>query len=152
MKKIILVMGTGLGAGFLPLCPGTIGSLWGVMIYLGITLTISNFFFYLTITLAILLLGVWIAGKCENYLKKKDHQAIVIDEIGGFLVGMMGISFSFPALALGFIFFRLFDIVKPFHMEKLHNFPGGWGIVTDDIVAGLLTNIFLRALFSMLGW
>lgn len=152
MKKVILAIGTGLGAGYLPLCPGTLGTLWGVVIYGWIGILTTNLLWSIAVALGILFLGVWIGGECELFLKKKDHPAIVIDEVGGFLVGMIGIPLSLSFLALGFILFRVFDIVKPFRIDKLHRLPAGWGIVTDDLAAGVLTNLFLRILISMFGW
>jgi len=152
MKKVILAIGTGLGAGYAPLCPGTLGTLWGVIIYFWIGVITTNLLWYLGVVLGILILGVWVAGECEFFLEKKDHPAIVIDEVGGFLVGMIGISFSPLFLVLGFILFRIFDIVKPFRIDRLHRLPAGWGIMADDLAAGVLTNLFLRVLISMFGW
>jgi len=152
MKKIILAIGTGLGAGYIPFFPGTVGTLWGVVIYLLFQAITDNLMWYTAITLCILIIGVWTSGKCEVILKDKDHRSIVIDEIGGFLVGMIGISFSPFSLFLGFVFFRLFDITKPFYIYKLQNLPAGWGIVADDLAAGALANIFLRIIFSMFNW
>ena len=149
MKKIILAIGTGLGVGYFPFFPGTVGSLWGVLIYLLVGLFTISIWWHLSIAIGVILLGVWVSKKCEKILGKKDHPSIVIDEIAGFLVCMIGIPFSPIFLILGFVLFRLFDIVKPFHIDKLQNLPGGWGIVTDDLAAGLLANLFLRALISM---
>lgn len=152
MKKIILAIGTGLGAGYIPVFPGTVGTLWGVAIYLWLQLITTNPIWHTIVALSILIVGILISGKCEEILGNKDHQSIVIDEIGGFLIGMIGISYSPFSLFLGFILFRIFDIVKPFHINKLRHLPAGWGVVTDDLAAGILTNIFLRIVFSMLNW
>ena len=152
MRKVILAIGTGLGAGYVPLFPGTVGSGWGVVIYLLILLTSPDLLWRCIITLLVLIAGVWVSGKCEKILKTKDHQSIVIDEAGGFLVSMIGIPFSPLFLFLGFVFFRLFDITKPFHIDKLQRLNGGWGIVADDVAAGLLANLFLHILISMTGW
>jgi len=152
VKKVILALGTGLGVGYFPFCPGTVGSLWGVVIYLLIWLVTSSLWWQFVITVFILMAGVWICGRCEKVLKNKDHRSIVIDEVGGFLVSLIGFSFSIFFLFLGFIFFRLFDIIKPFRIDRLQHLPGGWGIVADDVAAGLLANLFLRILISMAGW
>jgi len=152
MKKIILAIGTGLGVGYIPFFPGTMGSLWGVIIYLLLQFFTFSLFWYMLVTFCIIFLGIWISGRCEKIFKDKDHRFIVIDEIAGFLVGMIGIP-PFPGfLILGFLFFRLFDIIKPFNIDKLQTLKGGWGVVLDDIAAGLLANMLLKILISMFGW
>jgi len=152
MKKLVTILGTGLGAGYIPFAPGTVGTLLGVILYL-ILIKISPF--YLSYLIAIIVfwgLGVWISGKCEDYLKEKDDEVIVIDEIAGFLITMFLIPFSFRFILLGFIFFRAFDILKPFKIEKIQKLPGGWGIMGDDLAAGILSNIMLHISISMFGW
>ncbi len=152
MKKLITILGTGLGVGYTPFVPGTVGTLLGVILYL---ILIKIFPFYLSYLIAIIVfwgLGVWISGKCENYLGRKDDQVIVIDEIAGFLITMFLIPFSFRFILLGFIFFRAFDILKPFKIEKIQKLPGGWGIMGDDLAAGILSNIMLYVSISMFGW
>ena len=152
MKKVVLALGTGLGAGYVPLCPGTVGALWGVVIYLLVRSATPNFWWHLSITLGVLIAGVWISGVCEKILGGKDHRRIVIDEVGGFLVGMIALPFSPFFLVVGFLLFRLFDIIKPFRIRRLQSLPGGLGIVADDVAAGLLTNLFLRIIIGMVGW
>lgn len=152
MRKIVLAIGTGLGAGYLPLCPGTAGTLWGVFIYLLVWPAVGGLWWHLGVALFVLGLAVWMGGKCEMIFKHRDHQFIVIDEIGGFLTAMVGLPFSPFFLVLGFLFFRLFDIVKPFKINKLQSLPGGWGITLDDVAAGLLANFLIRVMISMAGW
>jgi len=152
MKKLITILATGLGTGYTPIFPGTAGTLLGVVIYL---VFIKIFPFPLSYAVAVAIfwgLGVWISGKCENYLEGKDNQTIVIDEIAGFLITMFLIPFSFRFILLGFIFFRIFDILKPFKIEKIQKLPRGWGIMGDDLAAGILSNIMLYISRSMFGW
>lgn len=152
MRRVVLALGTGLGVGYVPFCPGTAGTLWGVLIYILVWPAVSNLLWHLIIAVFVLFLGVWVGGKCEKTLKDKDHRFIVIDEVGGFLFTVAGFPFSPTFLVFGFILFRLFDIIKPFHMGRLQNLPGGWGVVLDDVAAGLLANVLLRVLISMAGW
>ena len=152
MKKIVLALGTGLGAGYSPFIPGTIGSLWGVILYLLIWAISPNFLSQAVVLIIIFGMGIWISGKCEEYLKVKDHHCIVIDEVAGFLVSVFFFPFSFRFLIIGFILFRLFDIAKPFKIDKIGKLPKGWGIMLDDLAAGVLANIVLRVIASMAGW
>ena len=97
-------------------------------------------------------LAIWISGTGEEYLGKKDSSAIVIDEMGGFLVAMFLVPFSLRILMLGFILFRAFDILKPFRIDRIQSLPRGWGVVGDDLAAGILTNVLLHVSRSMFGW
>ncbi|MBC7189519.1 phosphatidylglycerophosphatase A [Candidatus Aerophobetes bacterium] len=152
MKKVILFFGTGGGVGYFPFFPGTAGTLWGVVVCFFIQRLGGGYIPQLVVTGGILFLAVFVSGKCEKILEKKDHRVIVIDEIAGFMVALAGIPFSNFSLILGFFLFRLFDIFKPFHIDRLQELPGGWGVVSDDVAAGALTNILLRILFSMAGF
>lgn len=154
MRKIFILLGTVGGTGYVPILPGTAGTLTGVIIYLifrkiGI---FSEPLSYLIMLAVFIGAGVWISGRCNQYLKGNDNSSIVIDEVGGFLITMFALPFSMRFLLLGFILFRTFDIVKPFKIEKIQKLPGGWGIMADDIAAGVLANLVLQASRIMLGW
>jgi len=159
MRKFFILLGTVGGTGYIPILPGTAGTGIGVIIYL-IFSKISKIFpgpfleplSYLIILLVFIGAGVWISGKCNQYFKGNDNSSIVIDEVGGFLITMFALPFSMRFLLLGFILFRTFDITKPFKIEKIQKLPGGWGIMADDIAAGILANLVLQASRMMLGW
>lgn len=87
-------------------------------------------------------IGLWIAGKAEHYLQCQDAAPIVIDEIAGVLLAYCAVPLSFWTVVLGFISFRVFDIAKPW--PQLERLPGGWGIMSDDLAAGLLAQGCLR--------
>jgi len=74
----------------------------------------------------------------------EDDRRIVIDEICGFLITMFAVEKSLKSLAIGFILFRIFDILKPFPVKRSQNLPGGWGVMIDDLLAGVYSNIILR--------
>jgi phosphatidylglycerophosphatase A len=83
--------------------------------------------------------GIWAASVVARDLGKKDPQIVVVDEVAGLLVTMLPMrEVSWLAVALGFGLFRLFDVLKPWPVRKLEALPGGWGIVLDDIGAGVL--------------
>ncbi len=152
MKKVILAIGTGLGVGYSPFIPGTIGSLWGVILYLLIWAVFPGFLSQAAVLIIILGAGIWISGKCEEYLKVKDSSRIVIDEVGGFLMSMLFFPFSWRFLIIGFILFRLFDMIKPFKIDRIGKLPKGWGVMLDDLGAGVLANLVLWVIISMMGW
>jgi phosphatidylglycerophosphatase A len=101
------------------------------------------------IILAVLFIGfaVWIAHAAEKTLKKKDPGCIVIDEVAGMVVTLIGLPFNLTTAVIGFIIFRILDILKPFPIRTLDKrLAGGIGIVADDVVAGIFANIILRVL------
>lgn len=152
MKKLFILLATAGGVGYIPFLPGTAGTLVGVVIYL-----VFHRFFPQTLSysmmLAIFLIGgTWVSVRCNQYFEGDDNASIVIDELVGFLLTMFLIPFSFRFLLLGFTLFRVIDITKPFKIEKLERIPGGWGIMADDIIAGILANLIMQALRIMLGW
>ena len=92
-------------------------------------------------------LGVWSAGKAEQQLARKDASCIVIDEIAGILLAYLAVPISVLPLLVGFVLFRLFDIIKP--LPRLETLPGGWGVMLDDLLAGLLAQCGARLFLLM---
>lgn len=154
MRKFFILLGTMGGVGYVPGIPGTAGTGIGVIIYLIFSKigVLSNPLSYLVMLVIFVGAGVWISGRCNQYFKGNDNSSIVIDEVGGFLIAMFALPFSMRFLLLGFILFRTFDITKPFKIEKIQKLPGGWGIMADDIAAGVLANLVLQASKMILGW
>lgn len=144
-RQLIMLSATGGFIGHLPWAPGTFGSL--------LALPICFFLAQLPVALAAVLISVFtiaavvIAGSAEKMLHTKDPGCIVIDEVAGQMVALLGLPFNFPVVLGGFFIFRCLDITKPFPIRWLENrLAGGMGIVADDVLAGLITNIILRAI------
>lgn len=143
--RAVLLLATGFSAGSIPLAPGTFGSLLGIPVAWGLAgigpgATAG-------IIAALILCAVWIAGEAERLLGRKDAACIVIDEIVGILTALAGMPATPFNLAAGFVAFRAFDIIKPFPARYLDaRVPGGWGIVLDDVVAGIYSNLLLRVI------
>lgn len=134
-EKVIKVLACGFGSGLVPIAPGTAGTLLGVPICL-LCLPLS-WFLRLLVVLALLALSIYVAGCAEKIYQKKDDQRIVIDEIIGFQVTMLPVMITTLHLCAGFVLFRIFDILKPFPLKNLQRLPGGWGVVLDDVGAGI---------------
>lgn len=140
-KNLVQLLATGFGLGYLPLAPGTFGSLPGVLLFF---LFRHHSLIFLVITILVSVLGVGIATRAENIFGEKDSGKIVIDEIAGQLITYLFVPFSWIYLVIGFVLFRIFDIVKPFPARWAQdNLPGGLGVVADDLVAGLQAAILL---------
>jgi len=148
---LALLVATGFGLGYLPLAPGTWGSLAGValaflgtnygpLVAPGAARASLAFLPNLLLFAATVVAGVVAAGRVARYLGHKDPQVVVIDEISGQLLvfaapGLPPLNWKY--LLLGFILFRVFDIWKPFPVRQVESWAGGWGIMGDDWAAGL---------------
>lgn len=144
MRAFIKLLVTGFYTGYTPVVPGTAGSLIGVALYFGV----SRFpwYFYLLILIGLFFLGVGASNQATiHFFKERDSRRIVIDEICGLLVTMFLIPLSIKLIIIGFLIFRFIDILKPPPLRRLEELPGGWGIMTDDILAGVYSNLILRA-------
>jgi len=149
------------GVGYLPLAPGTWGSLVGIGVYVVVRgLSMKLFFFEaahhnfnllqvyygvialeLIVVSTITLVGTWAASRTEKLSGRKDPGKVVVDEVAGQFIALIPVPFIldsawWPAI-VAFILFRFFDIVKPYPARKLESLPGGLGIMADDVVAGV---------------
>ncbi|MGZ3493923.1 MAG: phosphatidylglycerophosphatase A family protein [Thermodesulfobacteriota bacterium] len=143
MKHFILILATGFGVGYSPVAPGTLGTLIAIPIYYFLS-NISSPTYEITL-IGFFFLSVWISEGAEIFLGKKDDQRIVIDEIMGFLVTMLWVPKAAIFMVIGFFLFRFFDILKPFPICRLEKkLKGGYGVVLDDVMAGVYSNIVLQ--------
>lgn len=146
------ILGTGFGAGYSPVAPGTAGSLLACLLLWWLShawpaqfggnwqgapwllLLISLFFFA----------GVWAANRLKAAWGK-DPSRIVIDEIAGMWLSMLAIPVNFTNLAIAFVLFRAFDIWKPLGIRKIDKIDGGWGVMLDDVAAGTVAVVLMHA-------
>ena len=142
MKRAALALASVCGLGRCPLAPGTVGALVGVLLYLAI-FTLS-WQVYLLITAVLFVLGVWASSVAEEVTGTKDPSRIIIDEVVGYLITMLWIPFSVPALVIGFILNRVLDIVKPYLAGRIQSLHGGLGVMADDLVSSIYANLVLR--------
>lgn len=144
MNLISRLIATGLFVGYVPFAPGTAGSILGLFLYWAIPG--SESFGLLAAIFLLFLLGVWSAKAVEQVTGVEDNQIIVIDEIVGVLVTLMFFEKSFTWLVVGCILFRFFDIVKLYPARRAEELPGGWGVMLDDVVAGIYSLVSLRTI------
>lgn len=135
-SRLALFLATGAGVGYSPLIPGTLGTLWGVGIAWGFRG--SSGLVHLLGAILLLGLGVVVSGEAERVRGQKDPPCVVIDEIVGFWLAAFRVPAEITSYILVFILFRALDIWKP--VPQLERLPGGWGIMLDDALAGILAN------------
>lgn len=148
-EKIIKVIATGFGSGFSPFASGTAGTIVGIPLFY--IFSPFSWPIYLLTVLALSFLACYVSTEAEKIFGKKDSSFIVIDEIVGFLWAMFLIPPTIVHVALAFFLFRFFDIAKVFPANVCERLPGGYGVVGDDVVAGIYANIVLQFLLWVWG-
>lgn len=147
--RAILCISSGGCIGKIPFAPGTAGSILGLPICYGLSMVKVHI--SVLVTVLFIIFAIWIADRAERQLGEKDPGSIVIDEIVGLLVVFIGIPFSWLNGTVGFLIFRILDILKPFPVRILEKYlPGGAGVVMDDVAAGIYGNLLLRGLMLLI--
>lgn len=140
-EKLILFFAFGFGSGFIRPASGTWGTIPGVVIAYWL---MPHLLLHLAIFLLITIVGIWLCEKASTLLGVHDHRGIVIDEISGMLLTLLCFEPTLLTLVLGFFWFRVFDILKPWPIrwidQKIH---GGLGIMLDDLIAGVFAWVAL---------
>jgi phosphatidylglycerophosphatase A len=134
--------------GYLPLIPGTFASLAALAVFFAVH---NHPAIYLAVIIGLLVAGFVFCPQAERVFKKKDPRAVVIDEVAGMLLSLLFVPYSRPVLIWGFFFFRLLDTLKPYPAGRLEHLHSGAGIMADDLVAGLYTNLLLQTLSKLFG-
>jgi phosphatidylglycerophosphatase A len=149
-RILILALATWGGFGFLPFMPGT----WG-------TLAALPLWYYLAQTgpwgyglgvAVLVILGLWVAGPAQEILGWTDHPAIVVDEVAGLLITLAGVSPTWEHAALGFVIFRILDILKPFPIRWFQEGGnGGLEVMADDVAAGVIGRVVMEVVMIFWG-
>ncbi len=144
-QKSVMFFATGFHIGTVPFAPGTLGTILGFP--LCFFLSKLDLRIAVPCTILFVFFAAWIAHEAEALSNKKDPGCIVIDEIAGITVTLLGLPFTPVFAVAGFCLFRFLDILKPFPIRYLEKkISGGVGIVLDDVLAGILSNLILRGI------
>ncbi|WP_347156852.1 phosphatidylglycerophosphatase A family protein [Pontibacter chitinilyticus] len=147
MIQVHKLVSTSLGIGYIGKGGGTVAAVatclcWYLAQQAGADRLVI---WYPSVTLLLTVLGIWSAGKVEP-LWGKDDKKVVIDEVAGMCISLLFIPVTLPSVLLGLALFRFFDIVKPLYIRRLEKVGGGWGVMLDDVVAGIYSNLILQLL------
>ena len=145
VKSPYLFLSTGFGIGLIPFAPGTFGSIFAWFVFV----IMSHFVDMLIYTICIVFIAIWVCEKASINLIEKDHKSIVIDELAGMWVALVPVIYfasnQFERIiyaCLALVFFRVFDILKPFPISYFDKkYKNGFGIVLDDIIAGIFSGV-----------
>ena len=145
IQRISEQISTVFGIGYTVYAPGTMGSLFGLLLYMFIK--DIPVIWYVIFIVVLFIIGVLVSDVIEDIYGIKDPSFVVIDEVVGMLIAMIAVPYSPMIAILGFLLFRIIDIAKIPPLNWLEKFQGGFGIMIDDAVGGLMVNIILQALF-----
>lgn len=142
------ITSTSLGIGYIGKGAGTAAAAVTCLVWYLVQTNGAHYIPALLITLAISAVGIWSANIVER-IWGKDHQRVVIDEVAGMCITLLWIPVTPLNILIGLILFRFFDIVKPLYIKRLEKWPGGWGVMFDDILAGVYANILLHLILKL---
>jgi phosphatidylglycerophosphatase A len=148
LSILATVLATGFGSGYSPVAPGTAGSIVGLLLFWPLARLDS--WLQLAAALALFPVGVLASSQVARRVADKDPGIVVVDEIVGMWVCLLFVPFNLTTAVLGFFLFRAMDIVKPYPARDLEGLRGGWGIMADDVMAGIYANLLLR--LGLLVW
>jgi phosphatidylglycerophosphatase A len=141
MRRLIKIITSFFYIGHSPVMPGTLGSLAGLLIYFVVKDKLPVYIFSILFLFA---LGILFSSEAERVYKRKDAQMIVIDEACGMMLSLFLVQYSLWIMILGFVLFRVFDIIKPPPARRIEKFSGAYGVMFDDVIAAIYTNLVLQ--------
>jgi phosphatidylglycerophosphatase A len=134
--------------GFFPFAPGTVGSAAGVLVYVACR-ALGIPYFELPLIVALFVAGVVLTRACEEDLNCVDPGPVVIDEVMGMLITVFMIPVGWGGLLIGFLLFRVLDVVKPAPARQFERLHGGLGVMADDAMAAVYANVLLRVVYYL---
>ena len=147
--RLAVLVATAGGAGWVPIAPGTFASaLTAVLLWIVPFSRSGLLIFLVVVTIA----GTWAAHEAERAIGTKDPGAIVIDEVAGMTLSVLVLPLTASVIVIAFLFFRLFDVVKPFPANVAQRLPGGLGVMVDDLIAGVYAWAATSVLSAVLRW
>ena len=152
MERFHRLVSTCLGIGYTPKGGGTVAAVaCCIAWYMAGKGGNESLFIEGVVTLAILVIGIWSAGKVEAAWGK-DSSRVVIDEVAGMCITLLAVPIKGQYILIGLVLFRFFDIAKPLFIRRLEKLNGGWGVMFDDVLAGIYANVVLQLIVMMKIW
>jgi phosphatidylglycerophosphatase A len=149
MVSAALALATCFGVGYVPVAPGTVGSLAGLVLWVVLPHSIQ-------VQAAVIVVmfggGAWASGLAEQHFRATDPAPVVIDEVMGMLITLFMNPVGWLGAIAGFCLFRFFDVIKPYPADRLEQLAGGVGVMADDFMAAVYANVALRAMLALGRW
>lgn len=143
------ITSTTLGIGYIGKGAGTAAAAATCLVWYFVHPDGYNFLPALIATILITALGIW-SGNIVETIWGKDHNRVVIDEVAGMCITLLWVPVTVTNVLIGLVLFRFFDILKPLFIRRLEDLPGGWGVMFDDILAGIYANVFLHIMIKFI--
>lgn len=150
MIKVHEILSSFFGIGFIKKGGGTVAAIATALIWL-VAVAVPDTWMVIGSVLVVIVYGIWAGNEVEKKWGK-DSSKVVIDEVAGMLVALLFIPVSFVNVLLALGLFRFFDILKPLMIRRLEKLPGGWGVMGDDVLAGIYSNIVLQLILLLHLW
>ena len=149
MVSAALVLATCFGVGYVPVAPGTVGSLAGLVLWVVLPHSIQV---QAAVILVIFGGGAWASGLAEQHFRATDPAPVGIDEVMGMLITLFMNPVGWLGAIAAFFLFRFFDVIKPYPADRLEQLAGGVGVMADDFMAAIYANVALRAMLALGRW
>jgi len=146
-KKLSYIIASGLGTGYSPVFPGTCGTLLGIPFFYFFS---QNNLVFSGIIVLLFFLGIYVSNVVLKYSEDKDPSFVVIDEVVGLMTACLFVDFTWINMAIIFVLFRFFDISKVLFVKRAEKLPGAWGIMLDDVLAGVWANLVFRLILFLI--
>jgi phosphatidylglycerophosphatase A len=149
MVAAALALATFFGVGYVPVAPGTVGSLAGLLLWAVLPHAMQV---QAAVIVAVFAGGAWASGLAEKHFRATDPAPVVIDEVMGMLVTLFLNPVGWLGAIAAFFLFRFFDVVKPYPADRFERLSGGVGVMADDFMAAVYANVTLRAMLALGRW
>jgi len=151
VTRLAVFLATAGYSGYFPIAPGTVGSAVGLLVYGALSWVHSPVVpaVEVLVILVLFAVGVWAATTAERYFGGIDPGPIVLDEVVGMLITLAFIPVGLSGALIGFVLFRIFDVIKPFPARRLEGLHGGLGVMADDAMAAIYANLSLRLVMAI---
>ncbi|MCR4336839.1 MAG: phosphatidylglycerophosphatase A [Candidatus Omnitrophica bacterium] len=134
--------------GYSPVAPGSMASVVAVLMSFCLQ---ANLLMYIAVLIVVTIAGFFISDRMESLEGQKDPSCIVIDEVSGVMIAFLGLPWNWPVVITTFFLFRAFDMFKVYPVNKLEGMKGGVGVMMDDVVAGIYTNLVMQVAIRFAG-
>ncbi len=152
MRRLAILLSTCGYLGYAPFAPGTVGSAAGVVVFYAVRSAASPLL-EAAVILGLFAAGIWAGTVAEHHFGGTDPAPIVLDEVVGMLVTLCFLPVNAFGVFVGFLVFRVLDVIKPFPSARFERLPGGLGVMADDGMAAIYGNLVMRAtMFAAPGW
>lgn len=146
MSTLALAIATTFGVGYAPFAPGTFGSAAGLLLWAMLPASVGA---QVAAVIAVFAVGTWAAELTERRMGATDPGIVVVDEVLGMIVTLALVPVGWSGAIVGFVLFRAFDVIKPYPANRFERLHGGLGIMLDDAMAGVYSNLVLRLLLAV---